>query len=106
MFKTPLVHPVVTWQVSRSHTSKPIPVKNASLLEHIAQVDVGVQEIGIQLHSLLKVVNGEPDLALGIEHTAQVAPGHGEAGLSLDGLQVTALKQRETCVRRRSLHSF
>jgi len=41
---------------------------------------------------LLKVVDGQPDLALGVKHTAQVAPSHSKVGLSLDSLQVTGLE--------------
>lgn len=41
---------------------------------------------------LFKMVNGQPYLSLGIEHTAQVAPSHCKVGLSLNGFQVTSLQ--------------
>ena len=53
-----------------THYSYLSPVKDARLLQHIAQVDVGVQEVGVERHSLLEVVDGKPDLSLGVEHTA------------------------------------
>lgn len=34
----------------------------------------------------------QPDLALRVEHAAQVAPGHGEIGPGLYRLQVTCLE--------------
>ena len=36
-------------------------------------------------------MNGQPDLSLGIEDAAQVGPGHGKIGPSLDGFQVASL---------------
>ena len=38
------------------------------------------------------MVNGQPDLSLGIKHTAQVTPGHCKVGLRLNSLQVTGLE--------------
>lgn len=35
----------------------------------------------------------QPDLSLGVEHAAQVTPGHGEVWLSFDCFQVTSLEQ-------------
>lgn len=40
---------------------------------------------------LLKMMNGQPDLSLSIEHAAQVAPCHGKVWLSLNCLQVASL---------------
>jgi hypothetical protein len=40
------------------------PVEYPGLLEHIAEVDVGVQEVGVQGHRLLKVVDGQPYFTL------------------------------------------
>ena len=37
------------------------------------------------------MMNGQPDLSLGIEDAAQVGPGHGKIGPSLDGFQVASL---------------
>lgn len=67
------------------------PVEDAGLLQDVAKVDVRVQEVGVQRHGLLEVVDGEPDLALGVEHAPQVAPGHGEVGPRLDGFQIARL---------------
>lgn len=39
------------------------------------------------------MMNGQPDLSLGVEHTAQVTPGHGKVWLSFNCLQVTSLEQ-------------
>ncbi len=36
---------------------------------------------------------GQPDLPLGIEHAAQVTPGHGKIWLGFNCLQVTSLQQ-------------
>lgn len=36
---------------------------------------------------------GQPDLSLGVEHAAQVTPGHGEVWLSFNCFQVTSLEQ-------------
>lgn len=62
------------------------PVKDASLFQDVSQVNVGVQEVRVQRHSFLEVMNGEPDLALCIEHTAEVAPGHRKIRTRFDGL--------------------
>ena len=51
-----------------------LPIKNPSLLEHVAKVDVSVQEIWIQSHGLLEVMDRQPDLALSVEHAAKIAP--------------------------------
>lgn len=37
------------------------------------------------------MVDGEPDLALRVEHAAEIAPSHGEVGLCLDGFEVAGL---------------
>ena len=37
------------------------PVKDSGLLEDVAEVDVGVQEVGVQRDGLLEVVDGQPD---------------------------------------------
>lgn len=68
------------------------PVKDSGLLQHVAQVDVGVQEVRVQRDRLLEVMDGEPDLALSVEHAAQVAPCDGEVGTRLDGLKVASLE--------------
>ncbi len=43
--------------------------------------------------NLFKMMNGQPYLTLGIEHTAQVAPSHCKVGLSLNGFQVASLQR-------------
>lgn len=68
------------------------PVKDSGLLQHVAQVDVGVQEVRVQRDRLLEVMDGEPDLALSVEHAAQVAPCDGEVGTRLDSLKVASLE--------------
>ena len=70
---------------------KDLPVKNPGLLEDVSQVDVGVQKVGVQCHRLLEVVDGEPDLSLGVEHAPKVAPSHGEVRTCLDSFQITRL---------------
>ena len=67
------------------------PVEYPGLLEDVSQVHVGVQEVWVERHRLLEVVYGQPDLALGVEDAPEVAPGHGEVGPGLDGLQVARL---------------
>ena len=37
------------------------------------------------------MVDGQPDLSLGVEHAAEVAPGNGEVGSSFYGFQITCL---------------
>ena len=70
---------------------KDLPVKNPGLLEDVSQVDVGVQKVGVQSHRLLEVVDGKPDLPLGVEHAPKVAPSHGEVRTCLDSFQITRL---------------
>ncbi len=43
--------------------------------------------------NLLKMMYGQPDLPLSIEHAAQVTPGHGKVWLGFNCLQVTCLQQ-------------
>ena len=38
-----------------------LPVKDSGLLENVAEVDVGVQKVGVQRDGLLEVVDGQPD---------------------------------------------
>lgn len=78
------------------------PVKDSGLLQHISQVDVGVQEVRVQGDRLLEVMDGEPDLSLCIEHTAKVAPCNGEVGTRLYGLKVASLEAREGRTSRES----
>lgn len=68
------------------------PVKDSRLLQNVAQVDVGVEEVRVQSHRLLEVMNGEPDLALSVKNASEVAPSDGEVGTRLDGLEVTSLE--------------
>ena len=37
-------------------------------------------------------MDGEPDLALGVEDAAEVGPGHGEVGPGFDRFQITSLE--------------
>lgn len=67
------------------------PVKDACLLQHVAQIDVCVQEVRIQGDRFLEVVDGQPDLALRIEHAAQIAPGHREIGTRFNRLKIAGL---------------
>ena len=41
-----------------------LPVEDSGFLEDVAKVDVGVQEVRVQSHCLLEVVDGQPDFAL------------------------------------------
>lgn len=54
------------------------PIEDSRLLQHIAQVDVGIQEVRIQSHSFFEVMNRQPDLALCVKYTSKVAPCNGE----------------------------
>ena len=45
-------------------------------------------------------MNRQPNLALSVEHTAQVAPGHGKVWLRLDRFQVAGLKVARTATGR------
>ena len=55
----------VAWgQVERPQVGCHRPVEDPGLFQHIAQVDVGVQEVRVQSHCLLEVVDGQPDFAL------------------------------------------
>ena len=51
-----------------------LPIKNPSLLEHVAKIDVSVQEIWVQSHGLLEMMDRQPDLPLSVEHAAKIAP--------------------------------
>ena len=72
-----------------------LPIEYSGLFQHVAQIDVGVQKVWVERHSLLEVVDGQPDLALGVEHTAQVGPGNGKVGSGLDSFQITRLERGE-----------
>ena len=37
-----------------------LPVEDSGFLEDVAEVDVGVEEVGVQRHGLLEVVDGKP----------------------------------------------
>lgn len=45
--------------------------------------------------NLLKMVDGEPNLPLSVEHATKVTPGHCKAGLSFNRFQVTCLKNAQ-----------
>lgn len=51
------------------------------------------------------MVDGQPDLALGIEHAPEVAPGHGKVWSGLNGLEVARLDSQEEVRRGRSAAS-
>lgn len=78
------------------------PIEDPGLLQDIAQVDVGVQEVGIEPDSLLEVMYGQPNLPLGVEHAAQVAPGDGEIRPRLYSFQVARLSRRSMLVSENS----
>lgn len=84
-------HCVVGAEAEGTQVARYRSVKDTGLFQNIAKVDVGIKEIRIQSHRLFKVVYGQPDFPLSIEHAAQVAPCNGKVGLGLDGLQVTGL---------------
>ena len=75
--------------------NKKLPVKNSRFLQHISQIDVRVQKVWIESHCFFKMVDGQPDFSLGIEHATQIAPGYGKVRPRLDGFQVTCLQGRE-----------
>ena len=81
--------------VACSCKNKKLPVKNSRFLQYISQIDVRVQKVWIESHCFFKMVDGQPDFSLGIEHATQIAPGYGKVGSCLDGFQVTCLKGRE-----------
>lgn len=68
-----------------------LPVKYASFLENISKIDVGIQEVWVECHSFLKVMNCQPDFSLGIEDTSEVAPSDGKVWSRLNCLQVASL---------------
>ncbi len=68
-----------------------LPVEDSSFFENISKIDVRVQEVRIESDGFLEVVDGQPDLALSVEHAAQVAPCDGEVRSGLDGFQVASL---------------
>ena len=37
-----------------------LPVEDSGFLEDVAEVDVGVEEVGVQRHGFLEVVDGKP----------------------------------------------
>lgn len=51
MWKTDII------KANRKYTLNRLPVENACLFEHVAQIDVGVQKIGIQCDGLLEMVD-------------------------------------------------
>lgn len=77
------------WKWYSAHS----PVKDARLFQHIAQVDVSVEKVWVQCDRLLEMMDGQPNLVLGIEHTAQVAPGHRKVRPSFDRLQIARLQR-------------
>ena len=70
------------------------PVKYSRFFQNISEINVGVQKVGVKCDSLLKVVDSEPDLALGIEHASEVGPGHGKVRPGLYSFQITCLRGR------------
>ena len=68
-----------------------LPVKNPRFFENISQVDVCIQEIGIQGDGLFKMMNSQPNFALGIEHASQVTPGDGKVWSGFNCFQVASL---------------
>lgn len=87
-----LCHQKHHFQVKQQYLKKNhSPIEDPGLLQHVSEVDVRVQEVRIERDRLLKVVDRQPDLALGVEHAAQVAPGHGKVRPGFDCLQVACL---------------
>lgn len=82
---------VVGAQVQSPKISRDGSVENPGLFQHVAEVDVGVQEVWIQSHGFFEVMDGQPDLSLGVEHATQVAPCHGEVWPCFNRFQVTSL---------------
>jgi len=76
---------------TEKETSFLLPIENASFFQHIAQIDVGIQKVGVQLNSLLKVMDGQPDFSEGIKHASQVAPSNSKFRSRLDRFQVASL---------------
>ena len=72
-------------------TMADLPVKYPRFLKYVAEINVCIQEIGIEAHRLLKMVNCKPNFALGIKHATQITPGYGKIGSSFYGFQVTRL---------------
>lgn len=68
------------------------PVKDPRLLQHISQVDVGVEKVGIQGDRFLEVMYRQPDLALCVKYTAKIAPCDGKVRARLNRFQVARLK--------------
>jgi len=57
-----------------------LPIKDTRFFQNVAKVDVCIEEIRIQRNGLFKMMNGQPDFALGIEDTTQIGPGNGKIG--------------------------
>ena len=71
------------------------PVKYPGLFQYVPKIDVGVQKVWVKRHGLLKVVDSEPDLALGIEDAAKVRPGYCKVWSGLNCFQITGLEGEE-----------
>lgn len=67
------------------------PIENSRLLQHVAQVDVGVQEIRIQCDGLLEVMDREPNFSLCVEHASQIAPCDREIRTRFNCFQIARL---------------
>lgn len=68
-----------------------LPIKDTRFLKYVAQIDIRVQEVRVQRHSLLEVMNGQPYFALSIKYASQIAPSDSEIRSGLDGFQITSL---------------
>lgn len=68
-----------------------LPIKDARLLENVAQIDVGIQEIWIQCDRLFEMMDGQPNFTLSVEHAPQIAPGNGKIGTRFNCFQIARL---------------
>jgi hypothetical protein len=82
---------MVGTQVERSQVSCDSSVKDPCLLQHIPQVNVGIQKVWVEGHCLLKVVYGKPYFALRVEDAPEVGPGHREVRASFYSFQIASL---------------
>lgn len=67
------------------------PVEDSRLFEHISKVDVCVKEVRVECDGLLEVMYRQPDFALCVKNTAEIAPCDSEVWTSFDGFQIAGL---------------
>lgn len=85
-FSFRLSHNHIGIQHQKQDNKRHLPIEDPGLLEDVAQVDVGVQEVGIQADCLLEMVDRQPDLPLRVKHAPQITPSDCKIRSSFYGL--------------------